>query len=510
MAGLPPLSAEPGTPAHEWAAKTTSALDPNPDTPSVATMNPTTRQLFEEKNLRPGTTATETFGNPPPPALDTPGRQVPGAYPDETEMQTRGQEITQAMSQTASKAAETATSLAQSAQQAAATYFPKAAETVGAYLPKSVVDTVSSYVPGVSNPQGDVRASEHDKVHATSLPSTELAGQYAGEHTDGAGALPGPVTESEVSKLPDERNATVPTAGTMAAVAAGTAGVAAGTAAGYTYSAAQNAKQTVTGTAAAAKERVAETTAISGPATTKYSLPSEEDTGAKPFEHSDGAGALPGKKTEPAVATVPDENMRGATFATSASVGTHPTTYDTTSKPTQDDSVRDELHQVKGREVTGGVGRLPGMAAEQGVAVLPDERAGAGVAAGFGAGATSYPTRETTGAQPYEHSSGVGALPGKVSEQGVATLPDEHRAGELAGAGAAAAGMGKWALDERHPTTDKPSKVGEDTHLADSAKSAGLEEARAQPTKETQQAPKADDKHEQHKQAPRGKPNQVS
>ena len=140
MAGLPPLSAEPGTPAHEWAAKTTSALDPNPDTPPVAIINPTTRQLFEEKNLRPGTTATETFGNPQPSVLDTPGREVPGAYPDETELQSRGQEITQVMSQTASKAAETATTLAHSAQQAAAT-IEQARKLIGQQIaPWSALD----------------------------------------------------------------------------------------------------------------------------------------------------------------------------------------------------------------------------------------------------------------------------------------------------------------------------------------------------------------------------------
>ncbi|EKM52498.1 uncharacterized protein PHACADRAFT_31008 [Phanerochaete carnosa HHB-10118-sp] len=447
MSGLPPLNAETGTPSHEWAAKTTSALDPNPVTPPAATMNPTTRQLFEEKNLRPGTTATETLGNPPPPSLplDTPGREVPGAYPRDGELQARGEDITQTMSQHASNATETASSFAHTAQQAAATYFPKAAEAVGAYLPKSVMDTVSSYVPGVNNPQGEVRASEHDKPHATSLPSTELAGHFTGERTDGAGALPGPVTESEVSRLPDERNATVPTAGNMAAVAAGTAAVATGAATGYAYSAAQSAKDNVQGAAGAAKDTVVQR-ALSGPVsssgttavTTKYSLPSEEENGAKPFEHTDGAGALPGNRTESSVATLPDENTRG-TIATSAGAS---------------------------------------------------HRAG-------GVGATSLPTNETSGAQPFERNNGVGALPGKSTESGVAKLPDEKHGGdfkdtaELAGAGAAAAGMGKWALDDRNKT-QQPTKVGEDTHLADSAKAAGMQKSGAssqEPVKETQQEP---------------------
>ena len=147
MSGIPPhldtpVSAEP---AGEWAAKTTSAL--NPGTPPTS-VNPTTAQLFEEKNLRPGTVqpTVEGAGFTSGTALDTPGREVPGAYPNEQELQSRGQEITQTVSETASKAAEAAGGFAQTVQEAAATYLPKAAETVGQYLPKSVVDTVSTYV----------------------------------------------------------------------------------------------------------------------------------------------------------------------------------------------------------------------------------------------------------------------------------------------------------------------------------------------------------------------------
>lgn len=152
MAGLPPLSAEPGTPAHEWAAKTTSALEPNPDAPSSTFTNPTTQQLFEEKNLRPGTIASGapgTVSSVPYAAgqgLETPGREVPGAFPRDDELQDRGAEISQAMADTANRAAQTASTLAQSVQETAATYLPKAAETVGHYLPKSVVDTMSAYI----------------------------------------------------------------------------------------------------------------------------------------------------------------------------------------------------------------------------------------------------------------------------------------------------------------------------------------------------------------------------
>ena len=142
MSGIPPLNTEPGTPAAEWAAKTTTALDPNPSTPPTQTMNPTTRQLFEEKNLRPDTTASELYGATPaaPVATRTPSQEIPGAYPNrQEELEARGKDVMQA-------ATETANRVAQTVQTTAATYLPKAAETLGQYLPKGVVDTVSTYI----------------------------------------------------------------------------------------------------------------------------------------------------------------------------------------------------------------------------------------------------------------------------------------------------------------------------------------------------------------------------
>lgn len=37
----------------------------------------------------------------------------------------------------------------------------------------------------------------------------------------------------------------------------------------------------------------------------------------------------------------------------------------------------------------------------------------------------SHPTDEFVGAQPGEHSDGIGALPGTANETGVAVLPEE-------------------------------------------------------------------------------------
>lgn len=141
MSAIPPrLEAEPGTPAREWAVKNTSAFDTQPP-PAVeanaSTMNPTTAQLFEQKNMRPGTVAEETV-NTQPSAVSTPGNEFPGAYPHKQDAKPAGSEITAAVTDTASK-------IAQTVSQTAQTYGPMAAETITQYLPKSVADKVSEY-----------------------------------------------------------------------------------------------------------------------------------------------------------------------------------------------------------------------------------------------------------------------------------------------------------------------------------------------------------------------------
>ena len=50
------------------------------------------------------------------------------------------------------------------------------------------------------------RASEHGSEHTTSFPTKELSGAGTGERVGGFGSLPGPVNESAVPKLPEERH----------------------------------------------------------------------------------------------------------------------------------------------------------------------------------------------------------------------------------------------------------------------------------------------------------------
>lgn len=83
----------------------------------------------------------------------------------------------------------------------------------------------------------------------------------------------------------------------------------------------------------------------------------------------------------------------------------------------------------------------------------------------------SLPSRDVQGAQPHEHSSGVGALPGTMGEAGVAVLPDEKHSGVNS--------EGKWSHDTESrrstvlqaPAQTSDKKISEDQTLADKAKS---------------------------------------
>nr|KIR47560.1 hypothetical protein I312_03327 [Cryptococcus bacillisporus CA1280] len=82
----------------------------------------------------------------------------------------------------------------------------------------------------------------------------------------------------------------------------------------------------------------------------------------------------------------------------------------------------EELVGAQPGEHSDGVGALPGTVNEAGVAILPDERSGTHF---------SLPSHELIGALNREHSSGVGALPGTVHETGVAILPEEEKVGHV-------------------------------------------------------------------------------
>ncbi|EIN05654.1 hypothetical protein PUNSTDRAFT_46542 [Punctularia strigosozonata HHB-11173 SS5] len=392
----------PGTPAQEWASQTISQATESErpiahgenSMPSVGTAQQATGT--GSSGIVPATRtdakyAEATTHAAPPAQPQTPGTDFPGSYPSS------------GLTPADEKANFSAVSNAWAPIQDS---LGKAAQTAASYLPAGVADTINQYVPGAA--PSTAQASANDATHTTSYPSKEIAGHLPGEHVGGVGALPGAITESAVSKLPDERipgEAGSGTATTQAQTALETArqklaetGIAAsataGAAAGTVVGVAQGAKDKVTGTVASATSTGTTTTAIA-PAT---SLPTDEVAGQGEYERSSGAGKLPGTIAETGVAVLPQEKVL---LPTSETEGAYP------------------------GEKTSGVGPLPGRVGEEGVAKAPGEynttlHSGAAKLDGV-----SLPTTETEGVRPSEKTAGVGALPGRVDEQGVAKLPDE-------------------------------------------------------------------------------------
>ncbi|KAI0351142.1 hypothetical protein OH77DRAFT_1430175 [Trametes cingulata] len=284
------------------------------------------------------------------------------------------------------------------------------------------------------------RASEHDAEHTTSLPTKEVTGASTGEHTGGVGSLPGPVTESAVPKLPEERadDEKYPTAAGAAAAIAGAAYALKDRVAGTVPStqdaqaATETAKQKVQGTTEVAKQKVQGTTetvkqALPGATThstavTASTVPSRELFGAQPGDHSSGAGALPGFQDEPHVARLPEESAHPQYDS-----GPMDTAGQISLKPSEEltgneSAVGDARH-------VGGVGALVGGRDESSVALAPDERAGANAAGVIGGASRTVPSQEPQGNEAPgapKHVGGVGALVGGRDEQGATVLPEER------------------------------------------------------------------------------------
>ncbi|KAL4244049.1 hypothetical protein ABKN59_010553 [Abortiporus biennis] len=514
MSGIPPVipsdTTKEGlsTPAHEWASKTTSALDPGSGSSGTAgTLNPTTEELQSSHGHTHTTTLppTSNEGASQPPILtqnltssstaSTPGVNIPGAFREDKDAQGHV------------NIAGTASSISQTVQATA----QKAGETAAQYLPKSVVDTVAQYMPSNKAAAAEtVSASSHDVPHKTSLPSTEVTGTSPGEHVSGVGSLPGVITETSVGKLPDERSEIDQFASTKPIETSDTTKNE--SSGGYTAAvggAAAGAAATIGGAYEAVKNKVSGTTSQE-PTT---SLPSSESTGAQPFEHTSGVGALPGNVSERGVARLPDEPGRkeelGIGAATDPNVGTHARTFDAkdTDLPSQEkeeslktglggsgDMSREPVGSSKAH-ASGGVGALPGGVGEEGVAKLPDERAkestenapkkafstGSAIAAGAGAGGiatlasqskdekdASRQRRPSTGEAGTEKSK----LPGK--EKDVSTRRASEGAATRSAGGAGVAGITSAGFagvqketqtvgkDESDQKVAKPSKSNKD------------------------------------------------
>lgn len=157
----------PGTPAGEWANKTTHALVPDANQP------PTDQST-----------------------VTTPGNELPGAYPASLE---------------ANGATTTAQGLGDTLVDTARPYLPQGViNTMQNYLgmPLSIKQGLltNDFTTGAS-PSSTVKASEHDVPHQTSFPSQELVGSHSGEKVAGAGSLPGTTLASGVANPAPERSA---------------------------------------------------------------------------------------------------------------------------------------------------------------------------------------------------------------------------------------------------------------------------------------------------------------
>jgi len=370
MSGQPPqLSAETGTPASEWAHSTTTAAFARDD-PAPAL----------DSSLPPGIVGTQS-------SVSTPGGEFPGAYPTSPSSEFGTGTSTGTGSLNAQGLTDTAKNAVQTVTTTAAQYVPVA---------KNLVGSVSSYLPGTgSTTNGDVRASEHDDPHATSLPTSETQGALEREHVGGTGALPGSVAEERVTKLPDEDVSTTATSLTTQA----------GTYPSSPY------------------PQVQPTTAV----TARTSLPSYDVTGQAPGTHQDGVGALPGTFRETGVAVLPDEGGKpaGATNATNPATGTLARDYNGgagLSRPSEEEgneSVGLGERRV-GKDVSGGVGALVGGKTEEGVAVLPDERGDANVGSGVTEGGKGDKLGEMDQAEREERheKAGTGNVTSKETQQG--------------------------------------------------------------------------------------------
>jgi hypothetical protein len=156
-------------------------LNPSLGTPSGEWAEKTTSSFdpsSKDKETPQDNTSGQTTSQSPG---VTPGSEFPGAFP-RGESSTGATNITETIVDTAKQ-----------------------------YLPTRVVNTVETYLggnnnsPGTTGPGKEVRASEHDVYHKPSLPSQELRGALPHEHVGGVGSLPGASIEKSVALLPDEQ-----------------------------------------------------------------------------------------------------------------------------------------------------------------------------------------------------------------------------------------------------------------------------------------------------------------
>ncbi|TFL00625.1 hypothetical protein BDV98DRAFT_107057 [Pterulicium gracile] len=190
-----PLLDLPATPANEWAANTTQAIQssdptPSPPIPVVANLVPATA-LSDTNNTATNNVANNALSTAQPDVqvrhpsiphfastMSTPGPELPGAYPRGEQNEHDVNVTREGLEHSTQAVVENVTGMLETAKQ---------------YLPQAV----TSYFPAV--------APKADQINAeTTLPSAEVHGDTSGT-SRGVGGLPGDVNESAVAKLPEER-----------------------------------------------------------------------------------------------------------------------------------------------------------------------------------------------------------------------------------------------------------------------------------------------------------------
>jgi hypothetical protein len=278
----------------------------------------------------------------------TPGNELPGAFPN------RGQ----------AESSTDATNITETLVVAAKQYFPA-----------SVMDKVETFL-GNNNSTGsagnnqEVRASEHDIYHKASLPSQELRGALANERVGGVGSLPGASVEKSVALLPDQQ----PEWSEWSTFAGrNTPG----------YQTPRNLKENAIGLGQTAAQKATKLAVDAG--IVKADVPPKLNSG-------DVGEGYP--------ETLTSRDIAGAQQAVS---NIKPVAFDI--KQAQDVSMPSaETQGQQTKDHTDGVGSLPGSKDEEGVAVLPEERAAET------AGPVRLEHREQQSCDPTENTKDTGSM----------------------------------------------------------------------------------------------------
>ncbi|KDQ50839.1 hypothetical protein JAAARDRAFT_548721 [Jaapia argillacea MUCL 33604] len=431
---------KPGTPPHEWAAETTSALsNPTPLPPPASQhtndapfthsssaaypaaqgagaqgSHPNKGAFQSASSVEPGHNTQGFFTNPvssdpAAPAPETPGLEFPGSFPRSSNAEVIGQPgelkgMTKEAGNQAHGFVDSARGYLPSEDQ-----LREVGESMKGYLPASV----ASYLPGSSHPHPPTNsntsdtstltphkatASENDTVHTRSLPSTETSGTTPADKSGGAGALPGMVGEEDVVKRGVNEESYPPgRVGGEGAV---------DVAKDYLPS-----KDTVQQTAQSTKETAA--SYVPSQETVQSYVPSQETAASYIPSAETAKGYVPSQETaqsyvpskETAQSYVPSKETTKGYLPTGEGIA---------------GAVKSVGESAKGY-LPASVGGYLGGSSSQVQASSSDVPH-----------SKSLPSQETEGAREGEQVGGVGALPGGVGEEGLVKKNED------------VAGQGKW------------------------------------------------------------------